>query len=341
MAMHSRSTAPAPRAARLDWSLANIRRIEPDEASFPRLVTASRERNLAGFLRAESAAIEPLLAAHGALLFRGFDVANEQDFEAVARAACGGLEANYGDLVKRESSEHVYDATWYPSAMAILFHNEGSHTHRMPRRQLFFCQQPSQTGGETPIVNCTQVHERLRPGLAREFETRRLLYLRNFIPGIDVSWQKFFRTEQREDVEATCRRQGIDVEWKGDGGLRIATRVPAVIRHPSGARSFCNQIFLHHVEALDGKTSKALQSLFGPRELPRNVCFGDGEPIARETLQEIFDVLTSTATRFLWRSGDVLMLDNLAVAHARCPFEGQRKILVALGDMVEPGTLAI
>jgi alpha-ketoglutarate-dependent taurine dioxygenase len=341
MVTHSRSIERAPASPALDWSLANIRQLEPDGAlSFPLLMTPRGERDLARYLSAEQDTIGSLLEACGALLFRDFDAATESDFEAVARAACPELEANYGDLVKRESSDHVYDATWYPHTMPILFHNEGSHTHRMPRRQLFFCQRPSQRGGETPIVDCKQVYKGLRPALARELERRGLLYLRNFIPGIDVSWQKFFRTDRVDEVEAICRRQSIEFEWFAGGRLRIATRAPAVIRHPTAVRSFCNQIFLHHVEALDRKTSKALQSLFGPLELPRNVCFGDGEPIARETLEEIFELLTSTAVRFEWRQGDVLLLDNLAVAHARCPFEGERKILVALGDMVEPSALA-
>src|SRR5262245_5084838 len=138
MITHSRSTASSPSAPPMDWSLASIPLLEPNEASsFPRLISPEGDRDLAGYLGARWDIIERLLAEHCALLFRGFDVATERDFEAVARAACSGLEANYGDLVKRESSDHIYDATWYPNTMAILFHNEGSHTHRMPRRQLF------------------------------------------------------------------------------------------------------------------------------------------------------------------------------------------------------------
>ena len=33
------------------------------------------------------------------------------------------------------------------------------------------------------------------------------------------------------------------------------------------------------------------------------------------------------------RTGDLIVLDNMLVAHARRPFEGSRKILVAMGDM--------
>jgi alpha-ketoglutarate-dependent taurine dioxygenase len=38
--------------------------------------------------------------------------------------------------------------------------------------------------------------------------------------------------------------------------------------------------------------------------------------------------------RFQWQPGDVILLDNMIKAHARDPFEGQRKILVAMADLM-------
>ena len=39
------------------------------------------------------------------------------------------------------------------------------------------------------------------------------------------------------------------------------------------------------------------------------------------------------AVRFDWQRGDVVMLDNMLAAHARDPFEGERRIVVAMGDI--------
>lgn len=36
---------------------------------------------------------------------------------------------------------------------------------------------------------------------------------------------------------------------------------------------------------------------------------------------------------FSWQEGDVLVIDNMLVAHSGSPFTGPRKIVVALGDM--------
>jgi len=41
-----------------------------------------------------------------------------------------------------------------------------------------------------------------------------------------------------------------------------------------------------------------------------------------------------------WQAGDMVTLDNMLVAHARDPFVGERKILVALGDMITDAEVA-
>ena len=70
---------------------------------------------------------------------------------------------------------------------------------------------------------------------------------------------------------------------------------------------------------------------------------------ALEKLYGAFDanVLLATAERgkpheqavaFPWERGDILMLDNMLVAHGRKPFTGPRKILVGMAEMTNaPG----
>ena len=41
-----------------------------------------------------------------------------------------------------------------------------------------------------------------------------------------------------------------------------------------------------------------------------------------------------TMVRFPLRKGDLLMLDNMLVAHGRMPFTGARKVAVAMGETV-------
>jgi alpha-ketoglutarate-dependent taurine dioxygenase len=323
-----------------EWSLADVTLIEPAiSTTFPVVISpvpgAGAELHDADRVRAVAA-----LAASGAVLLRGFDLPDEAAFERAAAALSGSLEPSYGDLVKRESASFIYDATKYPNDRAILFHNEGSHTPRLPMRQFFYCGRDGFAGGETPFVDCRKVYRALPETLARDFERKGLLYLRNFIRGVDVRWQDFFRTEDRSVVERTCAEQNVEWAWKRDGNLRISTRVPAVIRTSADAApSFCNQILLHHISCLDGKTAQAMRAVLPAEDLPRNVCFGDGSPIPDEVVFDILKKTVSVAVRFRWRRGDILMLDNLTTAHARSPFVGERQILVAVGNVVSRGAL--
>jgi alpha-ketoglutarate-dependent taurine dioxygenase len=325
-----------------EWRLEPVPHVDPAlDRRFPFLcepdVTAERIHEWLPQHRSDAFAA---LTQHGALLFRGFALSGEHDFELAARALADALEPRYGDLVKRATAQFVYDATVYPRNRAILFHNEGSHTPRLPSRQFFFCGRQGFTGGETPIVDCRRVYQALSPALRTAFAERGLVYLRNFIPGVDVRWQDFFRTDNRHDVEARCRAEGVTWEWRDDGGLRTQTPARAVIRHPvTGEPSFCNQIMLHHTACLDARTRQALLAVLPPGDLPRNVCFGDGGAIADEIVAEVLQVTVRTAVRFTWQRGDLLMLDNLSTAHARSPFEGDRQILVAVGDVVDTSNL--
>lgn len=329
-------------AASPEWRLEPVRHVDPKlDRTFPFLVEPDvTGQGVADWLPVHGSDAFTALIRHGALLFRGFPVDGERDFERAAQALSNGLESRYGDLVKRASARFVYDATVYPKNRAILFHNEGSHTPRLPTRQFFFCGRDGFTGGETPIVDCRRVYRALPATLRTAFAERGLVYVRNFIPGVDVRWQDFYRTESRSEVEARCRAEGVTWEWRDDGGLRTRTRAHAVIQHPvTGEPSFCNQIMLHHAACLDARTRSALLAVLPPDDLPRSVWFGDGAAIADDVVAEVLSVTVRTAVRFPWRRGDMLMLDNLSTAHARSPFDGDRQILVAVGDVVDSNAL--
>ena len=75
-------------------------------------------------------------------------------------------------------------------------------------------------------------------------------------------------------------------------------------------------------------------AMFCQHDLPRNVYYGDGTPIEDSVISEISATYDQLAMRFQWQPGDVILLDNMIKAHARDPFEGQRKILVAMADLM-------
>jgi alpha-ketoglutarate-dependent taurine dioxygenase len=162
------------------------------------------------------------------------------------------------------------------------------------------------------------------------------MYVRNFIEGLDMSWQSFYGTDDRRVVEARCRESGTEFEWRGDNWLRTRRVCPAVARHPrTGETVFFNQVQLHHVSCLEQSVRETLLSMYREEELPRNVYYGDGSPIEDSVVVEIIETYRRAAVSFPWREGDILVLDNMLTAHARNPFTGPRKIVVAMGEMTD------
>ncbi|AUX23890.1 hypothetical protein SOCEGT47_044200 [Sorangium cellulosum] len=290
---------------------------------------------LAAWAREERAFVEAQLLRHGAVLFRGFSIRTVQEFEQVAQAVCGELFGEYGDLPREKTGRHIYGSTPYPADKAILFHNESSHLPRWPLKQWFFCVQAAPEGGATPIVDCRRLLGALAPDVRERFRRSGLLYVRNFTPGFDVGWQDFFHTTDPAVVEERCRAGGMRCEWLAGGRLRISQRGPAVLAHPkTGEPVFFNQIQLHHPAYLDAPVRASLLAMVGEEWLPRNVTYGDGAPIEVETTRALGEAYERCAVRFPWQEGDILLLDNMLVAHGRDPFSGPRKIVVAMGEMM-------
>ncbi|MBQ1766559.1 MAG: acyltransferase domain-containing protein [Aquincola sp.] len=295
----------------------------------------------AEWIRTNRALVEDHLLRSGALLLRGFGEPSPARFENIAASLCGKLFADYGDLPKEDETSNLYGSTPYPSDREILFHNESSHMPQWPRRQFFTCLVAAQEGGETPLVDCREVYRRLPKDLAAKFAREGLLYVRNFLPGVDVSWAQFFRTSDRAEVEARCKNWGIGLEWFEDGSLKTWRTAQAVLRHPqTGETSFFNQIALHHPSRVDLQVRQSLEQLFGAHRPPRDVRFGDGQPIDDAIVSEIAGLMDSLSVGFRWQEGDVVALDNLSVAHARRTYVGPRKIAVALGDMMSASDLS-
>ena len=66
--------------------------------------------------------------------------------------------------------------------------------------------------------------------------------------------------------------------------------------------------------------------------MPRNPFFAVGSTMGDEIFDEVRAVLDAETVAFPWEEGDVLMLDNMLVAHARSPFKGPRKVIVAMAE---------
>ncbi|MCF3122470.1 TauD/TfdA family dioxygenase [Streptomyces arenae] len=302
--------------------------IDPDGAGVP----ASPE-GLAEYLRGQD--LTELLAREKAVAFRGFGTAAES--AAYDRAAelllPNRLAYVHGNSPRTKVGRNVYTSTEYPAEFVISMHNELSYSHTWPRRILFCCARPAATGGATPVVDGALWLASLDPEVRAAFASG-VRYTQNLHDGMGFgkSWQATFETEQRDEVEAFLDGTDAEWEWRGDGSLRIGRTGPATLAHPvTGTEVWFNQADQWHPAGV-GEEAALLAEMLPEDELPQSVAFADGSPIPAAYITHIQETGLRLAVDVDWRPGDLLLVDNVAAAHGRRSYTGERRVLVAMSD---------
>lgn len=337
----SEATKPAPKKLALSGrraavpSAGELVREEPGPAGLPLILTPA----VAGveplaWAAANRAGLEERLLRHGALLFRGFGAAGIEGLQAFVRAVCGDLlEYRERSSPRSAVADRVYTSTDYPPEQPIFPHNEHSYARRFPLKLFFSCLTPPASGGETPIGDTRRIFARIDPEVRRRFAEKGWMYVRNFHPGFGLSWQTVFQTEDRGRVEEYCRDAGIEWEWRSGDRLRTRQVRPATARHPrTGETVWFNHATFFHVSTLPAAIREPLLRDFDEEDLPNQTWYGDGSPIAPETAEHLRQAYRSEMVALPWQEGDVLLIDNMLTAHARNPFTGPRKVVVAMAD---------
>ena len=284
--------------------------------------------------------IDRCLTDCGGILFRDYSLDGPDAFRAFA-ADFGHplLSYEFGSTPRSQVTSGVYTSTEYPPHQHIPLHNEQAYTRDWPMKIWFYCMQPALEGGETPIADSRAIYRDMPPAVRERFAENGVMYVRNYGNGLDVDWQQVFGTDSRSEVEAYCAGHDIECEWKDDGELRTRQVCQGTARHPvTGDWVWFNQAHLFHVSNLAREVRESLLDVVvDEADLPRNVFYGDGSPIEDETLTTVRNVLERHKISFPWQAGDVVMLDNMLTAHARAPFKGPRKVIVAMADAHRQG----
>ena len=304
--------------------------------SFPLLVKPKVSGlNPAAWAAANRPLVEAHLHRHGAMLWRGFRVAGVEGFEELARAVTPDLlDYKERSSPRSEVGRNVYTSTDHPADQHIRFHNEQSYTHSWPMKLWFYCAQAAAEGGSTPIADGRKVLQLLDPKLRTRFMRERVMYVRNYGYGFGLSWQTAFQTSDRAQVETYCRRAGIDFLWKDGERLRTRQVFDTIVTHPqTGEAVWFEHTAFFHASSLEPSIREALMAEFAEEDLPFNTYYGDGSPIEASALDEIHEAYRQAAVRFRWREGDVLLIDNMLTSHARDPYVGPRRIVVAMAEL--------
>ena len=304
-----------------------------EEKPLPCVIEASdQDVNLAQWLRQNAETTERKLLRYGAVLFRNFGVTNIREFEEVSRSLGEELlNYDFASTPRTALKEKVYTSTEYPADQEIIMHNEMAYSKKWPEKLWFYCHQPPTAGGETPLVDSRRLYGRIGAETKEAFEKHGLLYVRNYHENLDLAWEEVFQTTSRDEVEHYCQEHGIDYQWIDNHHLQTRERCPAVLSHPATQeKSWFNQAHLFHVSNLADEIKNTLLTLLDEAMVPRNVYLGNGAPIEGEALDAIRALYSEEKVVFSWQKNDVLLVDNILVAHGRHPYRGDRKIVVAM-----------
>lgn len=307
--------------------------------SLPTVVTPNNATEyyteaLTTWLQSSPAEWNELLLQNGGLLFRGFQMKDASALEQIVRVLNSQpLSYAGGNSPRTRVNDAVYTSTEYPADQIITLHNELSYMSSWPAKILFWCEIPAGEGGETPIIDSRLALRLLPEALVERFETKGLIYWQTLPDGVGLgrSWQATFETTDRSIAEQLLTANGVDFKWNNGGALKIRYHRKATHIHPiTGELLWFNQADQWHPASLSPDVREMLEAMVSSEDFPHNVTFGDGTPIDEADIITVRDTLWNHSIVFPWQQGDLLLLDNMLVAHGRRPYTGARKIYVSM-----------
>ncbi|KAG0503992.1 hypothetical protein HPP92_004064 [Vanilla planifolia] len=299
------------------------------DVAFPKtlLPTDSSDGDLVKLVLAEREMLFADLGRHSALLFRGFQVDSIDDFEQVVEAfGWKAYPVQQGITTRTKLSDRIYSSNDADPEHLISFHHEMSLRPSSPSKIFFYCSEPSPEGGETSVVASDVVVEMMEQRMPEFVAKANELGL-------------VFIVKTAHDTEADS---GVVVNKSWKSSLRTNDEAEAVKRAPE--RIGCNLIrFLEDGRAelttglmkpigVFGEKRAWLVPLLGLTEIKEDISnlFGDGSAVPEEVLRIYTEILEENCVDIKWQKGDVLLLDNLVVQHARRPGKPPRRILASM-----------
>ncbi len=281
--------------------------------------------------------IEDRLRNVGAIHVVGINIDNVDKFGTLMKNLCPKApDFLDGNSSRGKYSSNVYNASEYDEASIVRLHTEFSYSNIYPKKIFFCCQNPASTGGQTTVGDCKKALELIEPEVVKAFDEKEIIYIRNLHSGggLGPSWQEAFETEDKDFMEAYCKENGIEVNWKANGIVRLTQRRPAIRKHPiTGDRLWFNQVDQFFPAIYGEEIYETLLEMNGGEKdaLPMFSRFADGTEIKKEYIENIIKVLDDITIPVPWQKGDLLMVDNMTALHGRLPFTGPRKILASMG----------
>jgi len=231
-------------------------------------------------------------------------------------------------------------------------HNDLSYRPSMVGRVVIAQYLPADEGGCTPFCDMRLIWIELMDkfrNLMIELHKYGLLYTKN-LPDKDnteksnlwmntsdiPTWQSNYPNMTKQQIKERLEQNGETVEWQKDGTLRQTWHIGAYRHDPvTGERFFCNQLLgfdARNFWQWPGRIFDGLPYL----DCPTHVRIGNGRDITDEEYVGVLEIHKRYLIRTPWEAGDVVVFDNMRMAHGRDPYKGERHLAIMWGDTVPP-----
>jgi hypothetical protein len=305
---------------------------EYGDSLFPLMYGVQSDGDLGQWIVEHRDQLEAELAIHGAILFRGFGVTDDQGFDSFIRAFDWPnftYAESLSNAVRRNRTELVFTANEAPPSVSIFLHHEMAQTPVYPSKLFFFCEQAAQSGGATPICRSDILLERLIaqvPEFIADCEAKGVRYSQtmpgqeDLASGQGRSWRSTLSAETQAEAQQKLEKLGYSWAWQGDDSLRVTSPQLAAIRTlADGRKVFFNQLIAAFRGWKDARNTAS-----------KSICFGDGSSIDIDHMAVAIELADQLTFDIPWQTGDIALVDNYLAMHGRRPFEGQRKVLASL-----------
>ena len=289
-------------------------------------------KNLKFFLKSNWSKLQKKYKKNGLLLFRGFDVKDLNDFNQAIKSIHKKV-VNYteGSTPRSKVKGKIYTSTEISSKRQIPLHNEMSYTSQYPKNLWFYAHKVSSKGGYTTVADSSKIYKQIPKEFKNKFEKKKVMYIRKYGIGFDLSWQKTFNTQSKIKVEEYCRKKKIKFSWTKKNNL-VTWQVHrfSIYNKFLKKRIWFNQAHLFHHSNIDKKKKILLKKIFKTNFYSRDSKFGDGSDIPKDYFVKINRILEKNSLNIKWKKNDILLINNLAISHGRRKYSGDRKVYVAM-----------
>jgi D-xylose reductase len=238
----------------------------------------------------------------------------------------------------------IFTANESPPDQPIPFHHELAQVANPPSYVFFYCDTPPLDGGETPIIDSTEVYrfaETNHPEFINKLKDVGVRYIRT-LPAeedksspIGRSYKDSWGVANKEELDTKLSNiKGCEWVWNNDGSVTITTEaIPALRLIKEHHNNFIYQwTFSNSIIA----AFLGWQDIRNDRK--KSVKFGDNSDIDESILESIASYMEDHKTCYKWCKGDIMALNNKLVMHSRNTFTGVRKIYASIWGDIKSAT---